>query len=71
MRYRIRYLFLLLAIPLQLAAVDYMVSIATNTCGNVQTYTIPEGEQMVLYGIRWQDTLLLSGQMATRIILAS
>ena len=49
MRYRIRYLFLLLAIPLQLAAVDYMVSIATNTCGNVQTYTIPEGEQLVLY----------------------
>lgn len=50
MRYRIRYyLFLLLAIPLQLAAVDYMVSITTNTCGNVQTYTIPEGEQMVLH----------------------
>lgn len=49
MRYRIRYLFLLLAIPLQLAAVDYTVSITTNTCGNVQTYTIPEGEQMVLH----------------------
>ena len=49
MRYRIRYLFLLLAIPFQLAAVEYTVSITTNTCGNVQTYTIPEGEQMVLY----------------------
>ena len=49
MRYRIRYLFLLLAIPLQLAAVDYTVSITTNTCGNVQNYTIPEGEQLVLY----------------------
>ena len=49
MRYRIRYLFLLLAIPLRLAAVDYTVSITTNTCGNVHTYTIPEGEQMVLY----------------------
>lgn len=49
MRYRIRYLFLLLSIPLQLAAVEYTVSITTNTCGNVQTYTIPEGEQMVLH----------------------
>ena len=49
MRYRIRYLFLLLAIPLQLAAVDYTVSVTTNTCSEPQTYTIPEGEQMVLY----------------------
>ena len=49
MRYRIRYLFLLLAIPLQLAAVDYTVSVATNACGDLKTYTIPEGEQMVLY----------------------
>ena len=48
MRYRIRYLFLLLAIPLQLAAVDYTVSITTSTCDNVQTYTIPEGEQILL-----------------------
>lgn len=49
MRYRIIYIFLLLAIPLQLAAVDYTVSITMNTCGNVQTFTIPEGEQMVLH----------------------
>ena len=49
MRYRIRYLFLLLAIPLRLAAVDYTVSITTNACGNTQTYTILEGEQMVLH----------------------
>ena len=48
MRYRIRYLLLLLAIPLQLAAVDYTVSITTSTCDNVQTYTIPEGEQILL-----------------------
>ena len=49
MRYRIRYLFLLLAIPLQLAAVDYTVSVTTNTCSEPQTYTIPEGEQLVLH----------------------
>lgn len=49
MRYRIRYLFLLLAIPLQLAAVDYTVSVTTNTCSAPKTYTIPEGEQMVLH----------------------
>ena len=49
MRYRIRYLFLLLAIPLQLAAVDYTVSVTTNTCSEPQTYTIPEGEQTVLH----------------------
>ena len=49
MRYRIRYLFLLLAIPLRLAAVDYTVSVATNACGDLKTYTIPEGEQMVLH----------------------
>ena len=48
MRFRIRYLLLLLAIPLQLAAVDYTVSITTSTCDNVQTYTIPEGEQILL-----------------------
>lgn len=48
MKYRIRYLFLLLSIPLQLAAVDYTVSVTTNTCSESQTYTIPEGEQMVL-----------------------
>ena len=40
MRNRIRYLFVLIAIPLQLAAVDYTVSITTNACGNTQTYTM-------------------------------
>lgn len=46
---RIKHIFLLIIIPLQLAAVDYTVSITTNACGNTQTYTIPEGEQMVLH----------------------
>ena len=49
MKYRIRYLFLLFVIPMQLAARDYTVNITTNACGNVQTYTIPEGEQTVLH----------------------
>ena len=49
MRYRIRYLFLLFSIPLQLAAVDYTVSVTTNTCSAPKTYTIPESEQFVLY----------------------
>ena len=49
MRNRIPYIFLLLAISLRLAAVDYTVSITTNACGNTQTYTILEGEQMVLH----------------------
>ena len=46
---RIKYIFLLLAIPLQFAAAEYTVSLTTNTCANTQTYTIPEGEQMVLH----------------------
>ena len=46
---RIKYIFLLLAIPLQFAAAEYTVSVTTNTCANTQTYTIPEGEQMVLH----------------------
>ena len=46
---RIKYIFLLLAIPLQFAAAEYMVSITTNACGNTQTYTIQDGEQMVLH----------------------
>ena len=46
---RIKYIFLLLAIPLRLAAADYTVSLATNACGDLKTYTIPEGEQLVLH----------------------
>ena len=46
---RIKYIFLLIVIPLQLVAVEYTVSVTTNACGNTQTYTIPEGEQMVLH----------------------
>ena len=46
---RILYIFLLLAIPLQFATAEYTVSVITNTCANAQTYTIPEGEQMVLH----------------------
>ena len=49
MRNRIIYIFLLLAIPLRLAAADYTVSVTTNTCSDPKTYTIPEGEQMVLH----------------------
>lgn len=63
MRLRIRYLFLLLAIPLQLAATDYTVSVTTNTCSSTENYTITEGEQMVLHAhpiagytfVQWSD----------------
>lgn len=48
MRNRIKYIFLILTIPLRLAAADYTVSVTTNACSNTQTYTIPEGEQLVL-----------------------
>ena len=49
MKKRIRYLFLILAFPLQFIAAEYYVNISTNTCGNSQIYTIPDGEQIVLH----------------------
>ena len=49
MKNRIGYLFLLLIIPLQLVATDHTVSVTANTCGNAQTNTVPDGEQMVLH----------------------
>lgn len=63
MRYRLRFLFLLLAISPRLVAADYTVSVTTNTCNEAKTYTIPEGEQIVLHAhpiagyafSRWSD----------------
>ena len=49
MKKRIRYLFLILAFPLQFIAAEYSVNVSTNTCGNSQIYTIQDGEQMVLH----------------------
>ena len=48
MKNKIRYLFLLLSIPLHLVAKDYTVSVTTTTCGTIQSYTVPEGAEMVL-----------------------
>lgn len=48
MKNKIRYLFLLLSIPLHLVAKDYTVSVTTTACGTIQSYTMPEGAEMVL-----------------------
>lgn len=48
MKNKIRYLFLLLSIPLHLVAKDYTVSVTTTACGTIQSYTMPESAEMVL-----------------------